>query len=155
MARVYESRTTAATLLLLLLRSPRLRHDPFSLPFFPCLSIFSLSFPSLFFIIVPEFSPLVLTSFVSRLRSDDVWPTVISAPEFRGSPAKFVPLLVEKMIQRTREEGGIRSIIDVVSFHFLCIARMKIDQAFPLRDTEMNIYISSLFLPPLFNLRLI
>lgn len=81
-------------------------------PFFPRLSPllffpspFSLSFSfslSLCFIIVPEFPPQT-APFVSRLKSDDIWPTVISESRaIRGSP-EICTSLVGKVIERTRD----------------------------------------------------
>lgn len=101
MARVYESRTTAASI------TPR--------PFFLLSSLafllfyfFLLLFPlplslSLCFIIVPEFPPQT-APFVSRLKSDDIWPTVISESRaIRGSPRNLYLSPVRKVIERTRD----------------------------------------------------
>lgn len=81
-------------------------------PFFPRLSPL-LFFPSPFsppsfslslcFIIVPEFPPQT-APFVSRLKSDDIWPTVISESRaIRGSPRNLYLSPVRKVIERTRD----------------------------------------------------
>lgn len=105
---------------------PRLRHDPFSsfllfsslLFFFFFLSFFlsSLFFP--FLIIVPEFltSRLLL---LSRLKSGDIWPTVISATVIRGFSPRNLP--------RNDSFGRATIYRRYVSFRFIHIESRELE----------------------------